>query len=664
MIDGKVNWRACRPCYNHRIVLNAGLNFKSEGFFADMNRWITENIALCAAWRRAGNRRSETLLPFRTFFVAFPPGPEGSRWTRRILCINGSDRIFITSPIPEHDSTIWELSRSTRRDKYGKLIQRTISLTITHLFHISELTRFQEDTYTDIKTNKGKFSGINFYFSTWNPMKPKASLVDESFFVIPFPISCYTHDKDSPCEICAGPRVSSVKRAKTYNLEKPILEQKLEHDKLDGQQLEVREFKYDSGIANLSSFVSKVLYDDCVLESKEGINVEDQGFRRTRRSKSDFGIPSDITPLIPRALLEESEEDLEEEKSDVPRKKWSHAQDDQKSMLGLKSIRVEDTDTEGNPFFEDEPDARSMISISNISRRVLSEQVLSSTKKRTKSENQKKISEDQYKMPFPDSELLKLHTSDDEQCDVLQQIILKHQQHFLMRLHRFQDQCKEWAGKCAIAVTWDNPEHEQMLFEVFKALRPDLEKPKRRDKESWGKLGFQGKDPVTDFRGMGMLGVELLHYLGHKKVDLANFLFRRKRSEDAYYPLACSCINLLSLCLELLDFRKAYDIKEFHNQQPLFRVFCSADSYVDSINNPETNQLFEMVCHLIIKLDTTWVTSDANYMDYPVLLGAMKGRIEHQLEGEIFSTRELFERIQSGMDLTDFKFFGTKPNRI
>jgi len=649
-IDGKVNSRICRPCYNHRIVSNAGLNFKSEGFFADMNRWITDNIALCAAWRKAGVQRSRTILPFKTFFVALPPRHEGSRWTRRILCLNGRDRIFLTSPIPEHSSTIWELSRSTRQDKYGKIIQRTIPLTITHLFHISELKRFQEDTHTDNKTNKGVFSGIHFYFSTWNPMKPEARLVNESFFVIPFPSSCYSHGKDSPCEICAGPRSLAMIRAATHSKpSKSFLPQELETDELSRQQIEVREFERDSGIADLSNLVSKVLYDDCVTESKEDAKFEEQVFRRTRRSKSDFGIPTDISPLIFSTLLEVSEEDSEDEKSDDS-KKCSHGS---RKELVFKSLRDLDS---GNEAFFDEKEGvtRDVISMSSVSRQVHD----TPRTKKPKSKSVSKVSEQDHKLAFPVSELLKLHASDDEQCDILQEIILKHQQNFLMRLHRFKDQCKEWTGKCAITVTWENPGHERMLFEIFKALRPDLEKPKRKDKKLWGKLGFQGKDPVTDFRGMGILGVEFLHYLGRKKVDLANFLFRRKRSEDAYYPLACSCINLLSLCLELLNFKNAYDIEEFHNQQPLFRVFCSADSWADSINNPETNQLFEMVCYLIVKLDTAWVTSDASYMDYPVLLRAMKSRIEKQLEGEIFSTNELFERIQSSMDLKDFKFFG------
>lgn len=32
--------------------------------------------------------------------------------------------------------------------------------------------------------------------------------------------------------------------------------------------------------------------------------------------------------------------------------------------------------------------------------------------------------------------------------------------------------------------------------------------------EDWGKIGFQGRDPATDFRGMGVLGlIQLVHFV-------------------------------------------------------------------------------------------------------------------------------------------------------
>jgi len=47
-----------------------------------------------------------------------------------------------------------------------------------------------------------------------------------------------------------------------------------------------------------------------------------------------------------------------------------------------------------------------------------------------------------------------------------------------------------------------NVSHERKLLELWEALMPN-EKLETRIGEQWGKIGFQGKDPATDFRGMG-----------------------------------------------------------------------------------------------------------------------------------------------------------------
>ena len=54
-----------------------------------------------------------------------------------------------------------------------------------------------------------------------------------------------------------------------------------------------------------------------------------------------------------------------------------------------------------------------------------------------------------------------------------------------------------------------NPEHEAKLMSLWSGLQPDNPLLTRHTKQ-WQIIGFQGKDPKTDFRGMGMLGLENL----------------------------------------------------------------------------------------------------------------------------------------------------------
>jgi len=263
-------------------------------------------------------------------------------------------------------------------------------------------------------------------------------------------------------------------------------------------------------------------------------------------------------------------------------------------------------------------------------------------------------SKNEVELPFPKSDLFLLQCSDSEQFDILRATLLAHQSDWLQRMQVLQDQCKVWQKLTMTSVTWDNPQHEEKLFAIFKAVRPDLKKPGRLDK-AWGKLGFQGKDPITDFRGMGMLGVEFLYYLGHQQADLAIYLFQRKMPPESYYPLACSCINLLCLALEFLNLNKVANTKSFYEQTALFRVLCSVETCVEAEGSKGCIPLFNLVCRLALKVDATWIATDASYMHYPALLRMLRVRLALHLENEVYSINELIRRIEGDMELKEFR---------
>lgn len=61
----------------------------------------------------------------------------------------------------------------------------------------------------------------------------------------------------------------------------------------------------------------------------------------------------------------------------------------------------------------------------------------------------------------------------------------------------------------ATAYNADNLEHEQSLLQLWSLLQPGIPLMTRKTKQ-WQNIGFQGEDPKTDFRGMGILGLENL----------------------------------------------------------------------------------------------------------------------------------------------------------
>uniref|UniRef100_A0A2R9C558 ELMO domain containing 1 n=1 Tax=Pan paniscus TaxID=9597 RepID=A0A2R9C558_PANPA len=66
----------------------------------------------------------------------------------------------------------------------------------------------------------------------------------------------------------------------------------------------------------------------------------------------------------------------------------------------------------------------------------------------------------------------------------------------------------------------DNPQHEEMLLKLWKFLKPNTPLESRISKQ-WCEIGFQGDDPKTDFRGMGLLGLYNLQYFAERDATAA-----------------------------------------------------------------------------------------------------------------------------------------------
>ncbi|XP_041055791.1 ELMO domain-containing protein 1 isoform X2 [Carcharodon carcharias] len=105
----------------------------------------------------------------------------------------------------------------------------------------------------------------------------------------------------------------------------------------------------------------------------------------------------------------------------------------------------------------------------------------------------------------------------------------------------------------------ENPHHEEMLLKLWTFLRPDVTLTGRISKQ-WCEIGFQGEDPKTDFRGMGMLGLcNLVFFAEHDNATARQVLFdshqpkyRELTKEDIRFSFAIVGINITDLSYTLL----------------------------------------------------------------------------------------------------------------
>jgi ELMO/CED-12 family len=101
-----------------------------------------------------------------------------------------------------------------------------------------------------------------------------------------------------------------------------------------------------------------------------------------------------------------------------------------------------------------------------------------------------------------------------------------------------------------------NEQHEAMLMDLWKTMFPDKELDARVSEE-WKKLGFQGTDPATDFRGMGIVGLKHILYIGKVYTDNYRQMASEQQSrKDHYYPTSVAGIYISQMLFELLEFGK------------------------------------------------------------------------------------------------------------
>ncbi|KAI6232079.1 ELMO domain-containing protein [Aphelenchoides besseyi] len=96
-----------------------------------------------------------------------------------------------------------------------------------------------------------------------------------------------------------------------------------------------------------------------------------------------------------------------------------------------------------------------------------------------------------------------------------------------------------------------NEEHEKMLHKLWSLLKPNEELTARKTNQ-WQDIGFQGDDPSTDFRGMGILGLENLLFYAQYDVENCRRVMRLSEHNVYGFPFAICGITITALCRELL----------------------------------------------------------------------------------------------------------------
>lgn len=95
-------------------------------------------------------------------------------------------------------------------------------------------------------------------------------------------------------------------------------------------------------------------------------------------------------------------------------------------------------------------------------------------------------------------------------------------------------------SRCRISYNKENLVHHELLKHLWRMSFPDFEFPIEGKSEKWKEIGFQGKDPGTDFRGAGFFGLEQLVYLASNYPQE----YQAMQVAASTYSFAISALNI------------------------------------------------------------------------------------------------------------------------
>nr|DAD47656.1 TPA_asm: hypothetical protein HUJ06_017593 [Nelumbo nucifera] len=118
-----------------------------------------------------------------------------------------------------------------------------------------------------------------------------------------------------------------------------------------------------------------------------------------------------------------------------------------------------------------------------------------------------------------------------------------------------QEEClQRLQSRIDVAYDSSNPEHQEALRSLWNASFPG-EELCGLISEQWKEMGWQGKDPSTDFRGGGFISLENLLFFARNYPKSFQDLLRKQEGDRAMweYPFAVAGVNITFMLIQMLD---------------------------------------------------------------------------------------------------------------
>ncbi|MQL68522.1 hypothetical protein Taro_000838 [Colocasia esculenta] len=157
--------------------------------------------------------------------------------------------------------------------------------------------------------------------------------------------------------------------------------------------------------------------------------------------------------------------------------------------------------------------------------------------------------------------------------------------------------------------------------------------------DQWKEMGWQGKDPSTDFRGGGFISLENLLFFAKNFPKSFHKLLHKQEGDRATweYPFAIAGVNITFMLIEMLDLQA---VKPRSMMGAAFLKLLSVNE-----------QAFDVLYCIAFKLmDQQWLAMHASYMDFNTVMKSTRRRLEREL---------LIEDLQFVQDMPSYRLLAS-----
>jgi len=141
--------------------------------------------------------------------------------------------------------------------------------------------------------------------------------------------------------------------------------------------------------------------------------------------------------------------------------------------------------------------------------------------------------------------------------------------------------------------------------------------------EQWKDMGWQGKDPSTDFRGAGFISLENLLFFAKTYPKSFQRLLQKQQGNRATweYPFAVAGVNIMFMLIQMLDLRSK---KPGTSMGAIFLKMLAEDEWAFDL----------LYCITFEMMDAQWLAMQASYMEFNDVMKATRSQLDRELQME------------------------------